>query len=296
MTNNSCKSVIDDLSGQINPNILPEHESPARSYICDDQNLYRPQREKIRGEIADYVLLMLGAPVIDIEIDKQQLTLAIDESLRIFEEWAPSSYFSYYNFKTAAGQADYQMPCDVGMIRDVHFEPKTCDAASQLGGSMPLGWIGDTGYGAGGLAWGAWGYNRFQPYWGYAGEWVLFKQYEETFERVSSRNGGWEFLEDSHTIKLYPTPQMEGGMVSVHYLQRKKDWSQVHQWMNEYALALSKIMIGRIRSKFTNIVSPGGGVSLDGQNILTEGLEEKKQLEKDLIYKFNDTPTHIVLG
>jgi hypothetical protein len=295
MIDQTCNILKDYLPNQsLNDNILPESESPGRTYNC--QTGPRFKRERIRSEIADYVLLMLGAPSIEIELDKQQLSLAVNESLKIFEEWAPDHYFQYYSFVASAGQSVYKMPCDVGMIRDVTYAAALCDGASELGGSMPLGWIGDTGYGAGGLAWGAWGYNRWQPYWGYAGEWVLFKQYEEMFERLSSRNGGWEYFEDLHSIKIYPTPSAGGGIVTVHYLQNKKDWAEVHQFMNEYSLALSKIMLGRIRSKYSSILSAGEGVQLDGDRLLEEGKTEKLQLEKDLIYKWNAPQLPFIMG
>jgi hypothetical protein len=293
-----CDNLViktDCATENINPNILPESESPARRYDCEDKIGPRPNRERVRGEIADYILLMLGAPVLDIELDRQQITLAVDEALRIFEEWAPASYFQYYTFETNAGQSVYELPCDIGIIRNVEHLGRECDASSQLGGGQTLGWIGDTGYGAGGLAWGSWGYNRHQPFWGNAHEWVMFKQYEETFERLSGRNGGWEFFQDTHTLKIYPVPNLGGGTVTIHYLQKKKNWPEVHDWMNNYGLCLAKIMLGRIRSKYSNIVSPGGGVTLDGQNLLTEGLQEKKDLEKDLIYRWNE-PIPMVLG
>jgi len=290
----ACKPAVAVIPGtDLNENILPESQSPGRDYDCVTGRRFN--REKVRSQIADYVIMLLGGPVIDLELDQQQLSLAVDEALRMFEEWAPQSYFQWYHITTEAMQSIYEMPCDVGMIRSVEYGPPSCDGASELGGSMPLGWIGDTGYGAGGLAWGAWGYNRHQPYWGYAGEWVLFKQYEDMFERLSGRNGGWEFYEDLHKIKVYPTPQVGGGEISVQYLQKKKDWKEVHQFMNEYALALSKIMVGRIRSKYSTIVFPGDGVTLDGATILAEGREEKIQLEKDLVYKFQE-PLSIVLG
>lgn len=292
--NNGCGPAQPKLpTDSLNPNILPESQSPARDYDC--QTGPRFNRERVRSEIADYVLLMLGAPVIQIELDVQQLSLVVDEALRIFEEWAPMSYFQYYHFTTTAGQSIYEMPCDIGLIRQVHYMPPSCDGATELGGGQVLGWIGDTGYGAGGLSWGAWGYNRNQPYWGYAGEWQLFKQYEDMFERMSSRNGAWEFFENDRTVKLYPTPHTGNGRVSVHYLQKKKDWSMTHQWMNEYALALGKIIVGRIRSKYSTLLSPGSGVTLDGATILAEGLAEKKQLEQDLVYKFQE-PIPIIIG
>ena len=52
-------------------------------------------------------------------------------------------------------------------------------------------------------------------------------------------------------------------------------------WVFQYALALTKITIGRIRSKFTGTQLFGGG-TLD-TSLLQEGLSEKKELEQMLL-------------
>ena len=82
----------------------------------------RPNRGKIRGQLKDYVLLMLGAPVVQIELDEQQLDLAVDHALQILEEWAPREFFRYYVFNTVPGKSIYEMPIDVGYVRNVFYK------------------------------------------------------------------------------------------------------------------------------------------------------------------------------
>ena len=53
-------------------------------------------------------------------------------------------------------------------------------------------------------------------------------------------------------------------------------------WVYQYASALTKITLGRVRTKFGS-AQLFGGTTLDG-GILQEGLEEKKALE-DLMFK-----------
>jgi hypothetical protein len=60
----------------------------------------RKYREKVREDLKDYVLLMLGAPVVKVELDQQQLDLAVDQSMKIFEDYAGREYFDYYTFFT----------------------------------------------------------------------------------------------------------------------------------------------------------------------------------------------------
>jgi len=60
------------------------------------------------------------------------------------------------------------------------------------------------------------------------------------------------------------------------------------QAMQEGALAFAKIILGRIRSRILNPPGPNGGIQLDGQIILAEGLQEKKDWEEKLLTKFGD--------
>ena len=69
----------------------------------------RKNRSKVISQIKDYVLLMLGAPVIRIELDDQQLAASVDLCLQIFEEYAPREFFQYYVFNTNPGQSIYKI-------------------------------------------------------------------------------------------------------------------------------------------------------------------------------------------
>jgi hypothetical protein len=212
--------------------------------------------------------------------------LAVDESLKIFEDYAPREHFQYYVFPTTAGKSVYDLPAEVGMVRNVFYKEQGTFAfqASDLDGAIPIEYFYPGGaYSSiqGGLI------DPIQPIWGRMGEWVLYKQYEQMYSRVASNLGGWEWLGGLGSIKLYPTPGATQRVI-VHYLQKHKDWGEVTQAMQEGALAFSKIMLGRIRSKYANPPGPGGGLQLDGQQLLQEGMDDKTQWEEKLINKWGD--------
>lgn len=244
----------------------------------------RRNRDKVREQIKDYVLLMLGAPTIPLELDEQQVYAAIDFALQVFEDYAPAEYFQYYVFSTVPGQSVYEMPPDVGFIRNIYYKETAHHAfsASDLGGVIPLEYMGAGAYGsiAGGI-------NPQQPVWGKMSEWVLFKQYEDMYSRISGQQGGWEWLGGYNHVKLYPTPYRTH-FVIVRYLQKRPDFRQVTAAMQEGALAFAKIMLGRIRSKIKNPPGPNGGVQLDGDQILQEGIQDKKDWEERLLTRFGD--------
>ena len=246
----------------------------------------RKNRSKVIAQIKDYVLLMLGAPVISIELDQQQLDACVDLSLQVLEDYAPREYFQLYVFLTSPGKSIYKMPPEVGYIRNISYKdvPTFNFSASDLGGAIPLEYFYPGGaYNSiqGGMM------NPMQPIWGNMGEWVLYKQYEQMYSNIASNTGGWEWHGSYDQIKIYPIP-MRSHSVIVHYIQKNKDWNRVTQAMQEGAIAFAKIMLGRIRSKIKNPPGPNGGIQLDGDTILAEGLQEKKDWEERLLTRFGD--------
>lgn len=54
------------------------------------------------------------------------------------------------------------------------------------------------------------------------------------------------------------------------------------QWIRQYCLALSKEQLGLIRSKFGNIPIPGGDLSLNGSDLISQGREDQNSLRDKL--------------
>ena len=54
------------------------------------------------------------------------------------------------------------------------------------------------------------------------------------------------------------------------------------QWIRRFALALSKEVLGQVRSKFGAIPIPGESVTLNGEALITQGKEEQDKLRTEL--------------
>lgn len=248
----------------------------------------RRNREKVREQIKDYCLHMLGAPVVKLELDAQNLDFAVDQAMKIFEDYAGREYFQYYVFDSVPGKSVYTMPDEVGIVRNVFYREVGNYAfqASDLGGAIPIEYFYPGGsYNSiqGGLI------DPIHPIWGRMGEWVQYRQYEQMYSRTSSALGGWEFLGGLNSIKLYPVPYRVQ-KVMVHYLQKNKDWSEVTQAIQEGALTYAKEVLGRIRSKYQSVPGAQGAVAMDGSTLIQEAREDRQKWFEDLIYKFGDLP------
>jgi hypothetical protein len=272
MASMSCNSSCSEL-GPLDP-------------LNKNQMSPRRQREKVREQIKEYCLHMLGAPVVKLEFDEQNLDFCVDQAMKVFEDYAGREYFSYYVFDSVPGKSIYEMPPDVGMIRNVFYKETGTFAfqSTDLNGAIPVEYFYPGGAYAsiqGGLI------DPVQPIWGRMGEWTLYKQYEQMYSRVSSNLGGWEYIGGFNTVKLYPVPYRVQKVI-VNYMQKQKDWPEVTQALQEGALTYLKEILGRIRSKYQSVPGAGGGVVMDGQQLLQEAREDRQKWFEDLIYKFGD--------
>lgn len=112
--------------------------------------------------------------------------------------------------------------------------------------------------------------------------WYTLKEWLDTREKLLAIKRDLKFDERTQYLQMYPQPGSSRfyGVVSC-YLERPIRDLVKEQWVYEYAVALTKIVIGRVRGKFTGVSLLGGG-SLNA-DLLNEGLTEKKELEQMLL-------------
>lgn len=112
--------------------------------------------------------------------------------------------------------------------------------------------------------------------------WYALKEWLDTREKVLAIRRDLKFDERTQYLQLYPQPRNSRfyGVVSCYVERPIRDLIK-EQWVYEYALALTMIVIGRVRGKFTNVSLLGGG-ALNYNDMLVEGRERKAQLEKML--------------
>ena len=112
--------------------------------------------------------------------------------------------------------------------------------------------------------------------------WYILKQWLETREKMLSTKRWIKFDDAKQRLLMIPEPKTREkfyGVVSCYVEKSLKDLIK-EPWVYQYATALTKITLGRVRGKFGN-AQLFGGTSLDA-GILQEGILEKKELEERL--------------
>lgn len=110
----------------------------------------------------------------------------------------------------------------------------------------------------------------------------ILKGWLDTREKVLAQRPYFRFDPKTQIFRLIPEPSPNETYYGVigAYVERPIKHLINEQWVIYYSLALTKIIIGRIRGKY-NFQLFGGG-SINYNEILNEGIEEKKELERQL--------------
>jgi hypothetical protein len=112
--------------------------------------------------------------------------------------------------------------------------------------------------------------------------WYSMKEWMDTREKVLATKRDLKFDPRSQYLQMYPQPGSSKfyGIISC-YLERSLRDLVKEQWVYEYALALTMIVVGRVRGKFSGVSLLGGGTL--NYDLLAEGTAKKKELEDMLL-------------
>jgi hypothetical protein len=112
--------------------------------------------------------------------------------------------------------------------------------------------------------------------------WYVLKNWLDTREKVLALQKEVLFDERTQYLRIMPQPGQGSsshywGVVSC-YVERPLTDIIKEPWVYQYATALTKIGVGNIRGKVTNAPLFGGG-TINYNDLLSQGLAEKKDLE-----------------
>jgi len=185
---------------------------------------------------------------------------------------------------------------------------------------LGVGYFGTGQYGAGGEAlfsplhllmhgggsWGmqsptSWTDNRYGYWHGSHGGfvdvvgWEAGMQYLEMFRTLYSIKTNVQLLELEHKVRITPPPNHKG-VLAFGVTRRVPDEAMYeHQWVREYAFALSMIQCGMNGMKYTNMTFPGGG-SFNSDGYLSRGDELRDKLETQISDGMYSLPPDFYMG
>tara|TARA_E500000178_G_scaffold346160_1_gene397339 strand:+ start:1394 stop:2200 length:807 start_codon:yes stop_codon:yes gene_type:complete len=262
-----------------------------------------------RQSLIDYCLRALGDPVIEINVDEDQLEDRIDEALQFYQEYhgdAVRRTLRYHKitqddydrandspFGSNRGSPEFSMYIDIpnntNMLSINRVLPLHDSGTTNLFSidyQLHLNDIFDLG----------------GPYGGGLVNYEMTKQYMSLIDR--NINGVWEPLQFSrHKNRVYfysdSLRKRKVGSVIIfdgYEIINPDSFTDVYNdyFLKKYATALIKRQWGLNLIKFEGMQLPGG-VTINGERILTDANEEISKLEEEMHLRFEEPP-HFVIG
>jgi len=232
-----------------------------------------------RNKVFDYVKLMLGDGMIDVELDPAHYEEALNRALNRYRQRSSNSVEESYMFlELIQDQNEYRLPDEVITVREVFRRAIGSRSGMGAGGTLfePFNLAYTNTYlMSGSMMGGLATYELFSGYQKLVGK--MFGSYIE-----------FNWKPTSHILDILQRPFAQGEQILIRTYNFRPDWVLLQdiyakQWLKDYTLSTSKMMLGEARSKFATIAGPGsGGMQLNGATLKTEAKEELAALDKEL--------------
>ena len=221
-------------------------------------------KNQLRAKITDYIRLMLGDQMVDVELDTEHYNLAIDQAVLKYRQRSQNATEESYAFLSLLKETQsYTLASEIIAVRQVFrrgIGSVTGTTASQF---EPFA----SGY-----------LNTYMLVAGRVGGLVnyeLFTQYQELAMRMFGGYINYTFNPVSKQLTIVRKIPSDGEDVLLWIYNYKPEITllsdhMIYPWIQEYALALSKMMVGQAREKFGQIAGPQGGTTLNGSVLKTE--------------------------
>jgi hypothetical protein len=236
------------------------------------------QIDPSKQEVFDYCKAMLGAGMIDIELDPIHYETALNRALAVFRQRSDNAVEESHAFlKLEEDRNEYILPKEIQQVRQIFRR----SIGSRSGG------------GGGGTVFEPFNLAYTNTYllsstnMGGLLTYELFAGYQELVGRMfgSFINYTWNPQNKKLVIQQRPRTEEE---VLLWVYNTKPDFAIINdtysgQWIKDYTLANCKMMLGQAREKFAQIAGPQGGSSLNGAALKAEGQADLDRLTLELV-------------
>lgn len=246
----------------------------------------------LRQQITKEVQLMLGGGMVDIELDPDHYTVALNLAFDRYRQRSGNAQEESYMFlRLEENITEYYLPDNVTTVRQLFRRGlggitggTQIDPFSLAYTNLYLLQAGaGGGYSAGLLT-----YELFYEYLDQAGR-MFGRDINFTYDTVTKR------------LSIVRRPSGNEMILIWCYNLRPDDViisdPFARPWIRDYTLAWCKKMLGEAYSKYNTLAGPQGGTTLKGTALITEGNETLLRLEKEIdLYIDNAMPLSIIIG
>ena len=232
--------------------------------------------DQMKQELIEYTQLQLGANMIDVELDPAHYEAAYQRTIGTYRQRAQNAYEECYIFmELITDQNEYFLPQEVVQVKQIYRRTfgiatgpfsSAFDPFSQAQMQVYLMNFNQSG----GLA-----------------TYDFYTQYVELAARMFGGFINFTWNPVTKKLQLIRDPKGTGEQVLLWVYQLKPEVQllqdyQISQWLRDYMVAASKMMVGEAREKFGTIAGPGGGSTLNGTAMKAEAQTQMDVLVEQL--------------
>jgi hypothetical protein len=247
--------------------------------------------QTLKQTLIEYVQLQLASQIVDIELDDEHYEAAYQKTIGTYRQRAQNAYEESYIFMELVKDVSiYTLPQEVITVRQI-FRRTFGDSTGPFASNFdPFSQASMNVYlmnfnVAGGLA-----------------TYDFYSQYVELAGRMFGAYMNYTWNPVTKKLQLIRDPKGTGENVLLWCYNLKPEVNllqdfQISQWIRDYMVAASKMIIGEAREKFGTIAGPQGGSQLNGAAMKSEAQAQMDvQIEQLKNYVDGSQPITFVIG
>jgi hypothetical protein len=231
-----------------------------------------------RNRVFDYVRTMLGDGMIEVELDPKHLEIALDRAITKLRQRSSNSVEESYMFLELMQDVnEYRLPDEVISVQSIFRRAVGSRSGLGAGGTLfePFNLAYTNSYLLSGSMMG--GLATYE----------LFAGYQKLVGKMFGAFIEFNFRQSNHMLTILQRPFAQGEQVLLRTHNYRPDFVLLQdlyakQWIYDYTLATSKLMLGEARSKFGTIAGPQSAITLNGAALMADGKAEIEKLEKEI--------------
>lgn len=243
---------------------------------------------EIRQDLTKRILIRLAANIIDVELGAEELEESIRTTLDKYKQRSSNSVEEGYFFlELQEDKSRYTLPTEIIEVREIFrrglgrteggvtFDP--------FNASFTNFYLLEAGR-QGGLA-----------------TYRLFTEYQELIGTLFGEHMMFRWDPNKHELQIVRHQRGQETVLLWSYFFRTDDELiddiYARSWIIDYSVAVSKVILGEGRGKFSQIIGPQGGTTLNGDQLKNEGIQDMERLEDDIMnLGAGDEPLGFVIG
>lgn len=218
-----------------------------------------------QAEFQDLLSKLLGSNLIDVELTSDDYTVAFEMAKRTYIQKGNNN--QNHNFRTLPIVADttsYTIDSSVDTIVRI-INPKSFPSSDPFSLSLVESMFSSVRSAYGGLA-----------------TYEMSLQYIENLDIYYVNNIPFDYNKRTNMLKLLKTPAVDETWMIETYDNSTDNEYRNMLWIQDWAMAELKVIIGRAYSKFSALSAPTGETSLNGDIYISEAREDKERLLLDI--------------